>query len=239
VSAWSGRRPGAADVLTLGNALCGVTAVLVVSGLGPIDPSTPLERYRLAALLLLAGTLLDVLDGAVARRWGGTALGAPLDCLADAITFGVAPVVAVVALAGPVTSPAGRIALTAGALCFVVAALIRLADFAANRRDLSDFVGLPTTSACIGAVALGFLQLPPVLLALGLVGLGVLMVSPLTYPAGRRVVGVLVVGWAVGLVAIVGLVDVRGPAVLTLLIIAVVVPVGSRLRARIVASAAP
>lgn len=238
MSVWSARRPGAADVLTLGNALCGVAAVLVVSGLGPIDPSTALERYRLAALLLLAGTLLDVLDGAVARRWGGTALGAPLDCLADAITFGVAPVVAVVALAGPAASPAERIALTAGALAYVVAALIRLADFAANRRDLSDFVGLPTTSACIGALALGFL-LPPVLLALALVGLGVLMVSPLTYPAGRRVVGVLVAGWAMGLVAIVGLVDVRGPAVIAILTIAVVVPVGSRLRARIVASAAP
>ena len=65
------------------------------------------------------------------------------------------------------------------------------------------------------------------------------MVSPLTYPAGRRVVGVLVVGWAMGLVAIVGLVDVRGPAVIAILTIAVVVPVGSRLRARIVASAAP
>ena len=90
----------------------------------------------------------------------------------------------------------------------------------ANRRDLSDFVGLPTTSACIAAVYLGFLQLPPVLLALALVGLGVLMVSPLTYPAGRRVVGVLVAGWVMGLVAIVGLVDVRGPAVIAILTIA-------------------
>ena len=55
------------------------------------DPDRPVPRGR---VVVVAGTFLDVVDGAAARRWGGTPLGPPLDCLADAITFGVAPVVA-------------------------------------------------------------------------------------------------------------------------------------------------
>ena len=69
------RRPGVADVLTLGNALCGVAAIIVAGGSELTARFTMLERYQAAAMFLLFGTLFDVLDGAAARRWGGTVLG--------------------------------------------------------------------------------------------------------------------------------------------------------------------
>jgi CDP-diacylglycerol--serine O-phosphatidyltransferase len=238
VSTWSERRPGRADILTLGNALCGAAAMLVVSGTGPLPALTADERYQAAVLLLLLGTCLDVLDGAAARRWGGTALGGPLDCLADGITFGVAPVVAVAAYVSSGGFGGEQIALAAGALLYVAAALLRLADFMTAERDTSDFVGLPTTSACVAALCLGYLSPPPVVVAIGLVGLAVMMVSPLAYPTGARVVALLVVGWGVGLVGVVGLVDVRVPAVLSMLTIVVVVPMTSHLHARAVSGSA-
>jgi phosphatidylserine synthase len=229
VSVWAARKPGVADILTLGNALCGMVAMLVVTGVGLFQPLNLTDQYRVAALLLLAGTFLDVVDGAAARRWGGTPLGPPLDCLADAITFGVGPVVAVVAVTVPTASSAEQAVVMAGAMAFAAAALIRLADFAAHHRDDRDFVGLPTTSACMGAIALGFLPLSPSGVAVGLTALGVLMVSPMPYPAGTRVVGVLLGGWIVGASGIIGLVEVRVCAVLTLLLI-VVVPVTTAIR---------
>jgi CDP-diacylglycerol--serine O-phosphatidyltransferase len=232
MSAWSARRPGVADVLTLGNALCGTAAILVACRVQPLDALSAPERYRLAALLFLCGTLLDVLDGAAARRWGGTPLGAPLDSLADAITFGVAPVVVVVAAAAPGASPAEQLIAAVGGLAYVGAALLRLADFMAHHDGARVFVGLPTTSACVAAVYLGFLTPPPALLAGGLLVLALLMVSPLVYPAGSTVWALPLLGWIVGLIAIVGLVEVTIPAVASILAIVVVVPLGSYLGAR-------
>ena len=78
-----------ADVFTLGNAACGVAAVLFAMryGLG-----RDVGDLLIAAALLPAALVFDVLDGRVAR-WQGTAsaLGRELDSLADVISFGVAP----------------------------------------------------------------------------------------------------------------------------------------------------
>lgn len=78
-----------ADLLTLGNAGCGMGAVLlamqyVASGDG---------RAIVAAMAILPVALvLDILDGYVARtRHASSPLGADLDSLADVVSFGVAP----------------------------------------------------------------------------------------------------------------------------------------------------
>lgn len=78
-----------ADFLTLGNAACGVAAVLLAMRY-LLDP-TPVHFYA-AAALAPAAFLFDVLDGRVARRRGEhSPLGRELDSLADVISFGVAP----------------------------------------------------------------------------------------------------------------------------------------------------
>jgi len=78
-----------ADVFTLGNAACGVAAVLMAMRfLAGGDRA----ELLVAAAFAPAALLFDVLDGRVARwRQTASALGRELDSLADVISFGVAP----------------------------------------------------------------------------------------------------------------------------------------------------
>jgi CDP-diacylglycerol--serine O-phosphatidyltransferase len=78
-----------ADLFTLGNAACGVAAVLMaMRSLASRDPVDLL----VAAAFAPAALVFDVLDGRVARRrQTASALGRELDSLADVISFGVAP----------------------------------------------------------------------------------------------------------------------------------------------------
>ena len=73
-------RLGLADVVTVSNAAVGFLAAVAAT----VD-------VGLAARLLLLAAIADALDGVVARRRGGTAVGPYLDSLADVGSFGVAP----------------------------------------------------------------------------------------------------------------------------------------------------
>ena len=221
--------PRAADLLTLANALCGAAVILLVTA----EEADPFALLRLVAVLLLCGTILDTVDGPVARRWGGTPLGAPLDNLADCVTFGVAPAVALAVLAAAGASPSERGLLVAGALVYVAGALLRLADFSAVRHDQPGFTGLPSPLAATCAVVVGFLSPTPWAAALALAVLGVLMVSRLRYPAQRgAALGLSTVGWVLWLGGALGLYPMRVPAIAGLAVILVVVPVGHGVRVR-------
>lgn len=78
-----------ADFLTLGNAACGMGAVIfTMAYMG----SQSLAHFYAAAAMAPAAFLFDVLDGRVARwRQTHSSLGRELDSLADIISFGVAP----------------------------------------------------------------------------------------------------------------------------------------------------
>ncbi|MEO7157288.1 MAG: CDP-alcohol phosphatidyltransferase family protein [Vicinamibacterales bacterium] len=78
-----------ADWFTIGNAFCGMGAVLsVMSYLTGANP----HGLFWAAALVPAAFVFDVFDGRIARaRQEHSALGRELDSLADAISFGVAP----------------------------------------------------------------------------------------------------------------------------------------------------
>src|SRR3954471_22774393 len=78
-----------ADYMTLGNGLGGLAAVLSVLAY----VADPRPAHLAVALALYPLCLaLDFFDGRVARRSGrASALGAQLDSLADAVSFGVAP----------------------------------------------------------------------------------------------------------------------------------------------------
>jgi len=206
-----------------------MAAIVVVTGLGPLGSSPVDARYRLACLLVVLGTILDMVDGAAARRWGSTSVGPFLDCLADAVTFGVAPVIAVLALPSTASGPEW-VALAVGGTVYVVAALLRLADFAANRGTDIGFRGLPTTAASMAALALGFITTAPAVMGLGLLVVGVLMVGSFPCPAGMRLVALLLPAWAVGACGLLGVLDVRVCAALAFLGICVVVPLGARVR---------
>jgi len=78
-----------ADFFTLGNAACGVGAVLYAM---MYMTSGSITHFYAAAVLAPAAFIFDVLDGRIARaRHQHSALGRELDSLSDVISFGVAP----------------------------------------------------------------------------------------------------------------------------------------------------
>src|SRR6478752_650838 len=78
-----------ADFFTLGNAACGVGAILLAMLYMASGDRT---HFMLSAALAPAAFIFDVLDGRIARaRHQHSALGRELDSLSDVISFGVAP----------------------------------------------------------------------------------------------------------------------------------------------------
>jgi CDP-diacylglycerol--serine O-phosphatidyltransferase len=78
-----------ADYFTLGNAACGVGAVLLAMLYMASGDRT---HFFASAALAPAAFLFDVLDGRIARaRHQHSPLGRELDSLSDVISFGVAP----------------------------------------------------------------------------------------------------------------------------------------------------
>ena len=78
-----------ADFFTLGNAACGLGAVLLAM---LYMQSVDNAHFFWAAALAPAAFAFDVLDGRIARaRHQHSALGRELDSLSDVISFGVAP----------------------------------------------------------------------------------------------------------------------------------------------------
>lgn len=228
------QRPGPADLMTLVNASCGAAAVLVVLAYAD-RPQHDLATsgIRTVTLLLLVGTIFDTLDGAFARRGGGTRLGPMLDSLADALSFGLAPAVLLAQLGMRGASTLESSFVVVGFLCYVGAALLRLADFSSSRQEDVQFTGLPSPLAAGVVVAIAFLSTSPIVVAVGLAVVGVMMVSRLAYPKQRGpVVAAALFAWVFGIAGTLGLYDVRIGAVVILFVIGFVMPALPALTAR-------
>lgn len=155
-----------ANFVTSINVAAGFTALLLLPGSRP-----------LALGLVLLAAVLDVVDGALARRTGGTAFGAQLDSLADLLCFCVVPAYALaVTVDGGASVPA--VVVAAG---FLLAGAWRLARFPLAKQQ-DHFVGMPTPAAGSVLLVLAFWA-PPVLAVAGGVLLGALMVSSVRFPS--------------------------------------------------------
>ncbi|NJD78227.1 MAG: CDP-diacylglycerol--serine O-phosphatidyltransferase [Candidatus Methanoperedens sp.] len=161
-----------ADIATLINALLGFASIIMIFQ-GMFDS---------ALVLILLAVIADAADGAVARYSGFGVLGANLDSLSDAISFGAAP-----AVAAFVFLIDSRVFAWFGAGLFLVCGILRLARFnVAGKKD--GFEGIPITSGGF-MVALFLLAkdyLPdsyvkPVFV-LFIIIISVLMVSTISYP---------------------------------------------------------
>lgn len=143
-----------ADVLTLGNAACGLAGVFFAM---LYMSSHSLAHFLAAAALSPAALLFDWFDGRVARwRHQQSVLGRELDSLADIISFGVAP--AALAFAAGLRGGWDWIALT----YFVCCGVSRLARYNVTAERLSAghdkvayFEGtpIPTTALLTGVLA--------------------------------------------------------------------------------------
>ena len=129
------------NIITLGNLLCGC---------GSIVASLVLGDFRLAFMLVVASAVCDFFDGFTARLLKQYSdIGVQLDSLADMVSFGVAPSVAMYALAAQSVASFELPALLQQVLVFVpfiMAAFsaLRLAKFNIDDSQHDSFEGLPT-----------------------------------------------------------------------------------------------
>jgi CDP-diacylglycerol--serine O-phosphatidyltransferase len=127
------------SLFTLANLAAGVMSIIFASS----------DRFSSAAWAIIAGIIMDMLDGRVARWMGATSqFGLELDSLADLTTFGVAPGVLMYQLALYDMGRPGYMIL----IFFVMTAALRLARFNLRAQQEVDekpsyFVGLPVPAA--------------------------------------------------------------------------------------------
>jgi CDP-diacylglycerol--serine O-phosphatidyltransferase len=175
------------SAFTLGNLFFGVFAIVAATR----------GEFEWAAWYIVFAGILDMLDGRIARfTRTGSAFGAELDSLVDAISFGVAPALIMYQLYF-------REGVWSWTLCFVfiTAVVVRLARFNVEQagRAKSHFIGLPSpTAGMILATFYPFSQTPffqatlahlpwPQLMGMVMVLLGVVMLSHIPYPVVPRI----------------------------------------------------
>ncbi len=162
-----------ADIITLVNAALGFFSIIMAI-LGDIES---------ALVFILFAVIADGADGAVARYSGFGVLGANLDSLSDAISFGVAP--AVLAF----ISISDQIAAGFFSILFMCCGILRLARFnVSGKKD--GFEGIPITAG--GFIVALFLLVKDMIpyfqisIVVLLFLLSLLMVSTISYPKIRK-----------------------------------------------------
>lgn len=183
-----------ADVVTLGNAVFGFLAVCRLTAAVINSGGHPVERRDLAAVvvLLLCAATCDLFDGLVARRFGGSKLGAELDNLADVISFGFAPAFFIFVWAG---ADANSPLVLASAALVLVAVVVRLARFASVPATEGRFTGMPCPLGAMSVLTIVLLDPPMVPGLIGMAFIAYLMVSRLEYPKPRGNSAVAVLAW--------------------------------------------
>lgn len=126
-----------ADSLSFGNLLCGVASICASAN----------GRFDIAMVLVFTGALLDGLDGAAARIFGGTRFGVIADDLADGVTYGIAPGAALYFL---LTGVQGAVI----GITYAVFTISRLVYFTLNKgkSDPNYFSGVPSPTG--GAIVM-------------------------------------------------------------------------------------
>ncbi len=142
------------NLLTLGNLLCGSCAAIVLLTSGD---------FTTAFWLVVAAAVCDFFDGFAARLLGSASpIGLQLDSLADMVSFGLAPALALFCMydAAPqrfdfsdaVTDAAQYVTLIVAAF-----SALRLAKFNIDDTQHTEFCGLPSPANGLLCLSLGML----------------------------------------------------------------------------------
>lgn len=182
------------DAFHVANAL---TYSSLVGGLGAIAAAAG-GRASLTGALIAASVIADTLDGTFARLFTRSsderALGAHLDSLADAITFGAAPAVCMMLLAPRPGSPSEPL-LWIAIVMFAASAITRLAFFNVTHEFVDGFVGLPAPIAALIWSSSLLVHPAPATSAVVLVCLAAAMVLPFHLPRPRGIALALFALW--------------------------------------------
>jgi len=171
--------------------------------------------WHLPGALLALGVVLDTFDGRFARRFttgrDHSAFGVEFDSLADAVVFGLAPLVSMYLILDFEGSTATRLWWSAAAIAYLVSALTRLGCYNLHQTTEDHFLGIPTTLAGLLLSTL-FLFHPSVLVtAVVLVGCAVAMLAPIVVPRPRALGLWVFVGWIALVFTLHGLALARAP----------------------------
>jgi len=183
------RRVSIADVITIVNAMVGFVAITYV-----ID-----RKWLEASSLVIAGVVLDGLDGFAARRWGSKHdRGRYLDSFSDTISFCIAPALLVYGLfydgarGSAWTDPMNALAVVASTW-LATFGILRLARFVQMDHAKESFLGFPTPANALLVISLVELfgasrdKVPAVfeanvLVLVVAIAASVLMISDVAYP---------------------------------------------------------
>lgn len=166
------------NMLTFSNLLLGFGAILFISS----------GRFTSGAWLIIAASLLDGLDGTVARLVkSASRFGAELDSLADMVSFGVAPSILIYHM---LYEPFGAVGIVLSFLPLAAGAA-RLARFnvlAQSMPNVRGFIGMPIPGAALTLVGVFMysyrnpegLSTMPIWLSL-IPAVSLLMLSPIPY----------------------------------------------------------
>ena len=130
------------NALTCGNLLCGCLGIVCVL-------QCPIEY---AAYFVWAACVFDFFDGFAARALHvKSPIGKELDSLADMVSFGVLPSMAMYSMIKSVT---GEPMLAYFAFSIAVFSALRLALFNIDERQIDTFIGVPTPATALFITAL-------------------------------------------------------------------------------------
>ncbi len=133
------------NALTSGNLLCGCLGLISVFGNYPVEP----------AYFIWAACVFDFFDGFMARLLKvSSPIGKELDSLADIVSFGVLPAMAMYQW---IDSSGGAHWLSYIALMIAVFSALRLAKFNIDTRQTDSFIGVPTPANALFLTSLAFL----------------------------------------------------------------------------------
>ena len=135
------------NAITLLNLLCGCAALVCLFQ----------ANFSQAVLWLFFAAVADFADGLVARVLHVTSeLGAQLDSLADAVSFGVVPGAILYMMLAPIPLSDGVYWPALPAFLLSVFAILRLAKFNLDTRQSESFIGLPTPACTLLVVGILF-----------------------------------------------------------------------------------
>ena len=142
------------NFLTLGNLVCGANAAIAILTNGD---------FKLAFWFVVASAIFDFCDGFAARLLKSTsAIGVELDSLADMVSFGLVPAVAMFSwygMAPQASQLPANIVVWGGYLTLIVVAFsaLRLARFNVDDTQHTEFSGLPTPANGLFCLSLAML----------------------------------------------------------------------------------